>query len=188
MLKLVKKNVPFNGSTAKTKSMNTSKIEYFVSHLNLKPHPEGGYFKEVYRSETIIPQSCLPDRFSGYRNHATSIYFLLSSNNFSAFHRIKQDEIWNFHTGSSLSVHVIDRSGNYTKHRVGLNLENGDVPQLVVKAGNWFASSVDSPDAFALVGCTVAPGFDFSDFELADRNELIEEFPMHQEVITALTR
>ena len=163
------------------------KIEKLVKNLDLLPHPEGGFYKEVYRSENMIPQNALKG-FSGDRSFCTSIYFLLTSENFSAFHRIKQDEIWHFYEGSPLFVHVIDENGNYTRHTVGMNLEKGELPQLVVPAGCWFASSVKEEKNYSFVGCTVAPGFDFDDFELAERDKLIEEYPDLGEVILGLTR
>jgi predicted cupin superfamily sugar epimerase len=167
--------------------MNT-KIQNLVENLQLLPHPEGGFYKEVYRSEKTIAKDALPDNFSGDRSYCTSIYFLLTSENFSAFHRIKQDEIWHFYGGSSLSVHVIDAAGNYTEHKVGMDFSNGEQPQLVVPAGCWFASSVAKPDSYAFVGCTVAPGFDFDDFELADRAELQKEYPQYEAIIHKLTQ
>lgn len=163
-------------------------IDYIRKHLNLLPHPEGGFYKEVYRSKETIPLSALPKGYSGDRNHSTSIYFLLTSDNFSAFHRIKQDEIWNFYTGDPLYVHVIDPEGNYTRHELGLDFENGAQPQFVVPGGCWFASSVKEGGQFSLVGCTVAPGFDFEDFELAEYQELADLYPKHDSVIKALTR
>ncbi|AXG70985.1 hypothetical protein KORDIASMS9_03240 [Kordia sp. SMS9] len=163
-------------------------INKLVQNLQLLPHPEGGFYKEVYRSKTMIPKEALPANFSGDRSYCTSIYFLLTSENFSAFHRIKQDEIWHFYGGSSLSVHVMDASGTYTEYKVGMDFDNGEQPQLVVPAGCWFASSVAKKDSYAFVGCTVAPGFDFDDFELADRAALQEEYPQHSDIIHKLTR
>ena len=167
--------------------MKTNEINNIVEHLEMLPHPEGGFFKEVYRSEGIIPKEGLQD-FSGDRNYCTSIYFLLTSDNFSAFHRIKQDEIWHFYKGSPLYVHVIDKEGRYTRHEVGLELEQGQVPQLTVPRGCWFASSVKNENDFSFVGCTVAPGFDFEDFEMADRSKLTAAYPQHKEIIKNLTR
>lgn len=164
-----------------------SKSKYLVDKLELLDHPEGGYYKEVYRSNGIIPQSSLKG-FEGERNYCTSIYFLLTSENFSAFHRLKQDEIWHFYQGSPLFVHVIDQEGKYKKYIVGLDIENGEVPQLVVPAGCWFASSVDDLEKYSFVGCTVAPGFDFKDFELAERESLSNEYPQHKDIIHQLTR
>lgn len=168
--------------------MNQSEVEKIVAQLELLPHPEGGFYKEVYRSEGVIPQQALGNEFSGDRNYCTSIYFLITSSNFSAFHRIKQDEIWHFYGGVALNVHVINQDGDYTCHKVGMDMENGEVPQLVVPAGCWFASDVSQDNAYSFVGCTVAPGFDFADFELANRNELQDEYPQHQKVIETLTR
>lgn len=165
-----------------------SEIAKLVTSLDLLPHPEGGFYKEVYRSEKVIAKDALPDNFSGDRNYCTSIYFLLTSENFSAFHRIKQDEIWHFYGGSSLSVHVIDKDGNYTAHKVGMNFSVGEQPQLVVPAGCWFASSVSDENSYAFVGCTVAPGFDFDDFELATRAGLSALYPTHKNIIHRLTR
>lgn len=158
-----------------------------VEQLNMQAHPEGGFYKETYRSKGIIPQQALP-QFSDDRSFCTSIYFLLTADNFSGFHRIKQDEIWHFYSGSPLAVHVIDENGIYTKHLVGMDLETNQLPQLTVPAGCWFASSVEKKNAYSFVGCTVAPGFDFDDFELAERDPLTKLFPEHAEIITKLTR
>lgn len=161
-------------------------VQAIVNRFGLRPHPEGGYFREVYRSEGIIPQTDLPG-YPGDRNFCTSIYFLITSGNFSAFHRIRQDELWHFYSGTALHVHVIDPSGNYTCHTVGNKLDEEE-PQLVVKGGSWFASAVRDDNAYAFVGCTVAPGFDFQDFELADREGLTKLFPQHAAVIERFTR
>ncbi|MCB0490257.1 MAG: cupin domain-containing protein [Cyclobacteriaceae bacterium] len=158
-----------------------------VDRLQLKPHPEGGFYRETYRSEGVIPQDALGLSFSGDRNYCTGIYFLLTHENFSAFHRIKQDELWHFYAGDPLEVHVIDKSGKYVCHEIGTDISTTQEPQLTVPAGCWFASGVKSGGKFSLVGCTVAPGFDFSDFELADRNELLLSYPQHRGVIERFT-
>lgn len=144
-------------------------IKELVQKFDLLPHPEGGFYKEVYRSEGVIAQSQLGHQFSGDRNYCTSIYFLLTSANFSGFHRIKQDEVWHFYQGSPLQIHVIHPNGNYELHRIGFDLAENLTPQFVVPAGAWFASCVENANDFSLVGCTVAPGFDFDDFELAKK-------------------
>lgn len=164
------------------------RIKQLIQTLNLQEHPEGGYFKETYRSEGIISQSALSDEFKGDRNFCTGIYFLLTSDSFSAFHKIKQDEMWHFYEGSPLVVHMIDESGNYSSQEVGINLEEDQVPQFVVPKNVWFASEVLEPDSYSMVGCTVSPGFDFDDFELGKRNELKELFPDCKVVIERLTR
>lgn len=166
---------------------NISKIENIVRNLNLFEHPEGGFYKEVYRSSGIMSKDTL-DGFDGDRNYCTSIYFLLTSENFSAFHRIKQDEIWHFYEGSPLYVHVIDKEGKYKRNEVGIDIANGQSPQLVVPAGCWFASSVKEKNSYSFVGCTVAPGFDFKDFELATQMNLTKEYPTHKKVINKYTR
>lgn len=168
--------------------MNSQEIiNKIVSKLELLPHPEGGFYKESYRSNEVIEQSHLPNRFTGDRNFATAIYFLLSSGNFSAFHKIQQDEVWHFYEGAPLNVHVITPEGEYTKHKVG-SLNQGLKPQLVVPKGCWFASNIDEEDSYTLVGCTVAPGFDFADFELAKKEELGRLYPKHIAIINQLTR
>lgn len=161
---------------------------YFIEGLRLQPHPEGGYFRETYRSEGSIPQSVLPPRFSGPRAYATSIYFLIERHSFSAFHRIASDEAWHFYAGGGLQVHVIHPDGRYECIRLGPDIQSGAVFQAVVPAGAWFASEC-TPDAdFSLVGCTVAPGFDFQDFELAKAEILSKQFPEHEELILRLCR
>ncbi len=161
---------------------------YLIDHLQLQPHPEGGFFKETYRSSGIIPSQCLSHPFNGDRHYSTAIYFLLQQGDFSAFHRIKSDECWHFYEGGALLVHVIDANGNYTCTRLGRNVQGGDVYQFVVPAGAWFASEPAPDTDFALVGCTVAPGFDFADFEMAEAAALIKEYPQHRSLIQRLCR
>ncbi|GAA3626685.1 cupin domain-containing protein [Flavivirga jejuensis] len=166
--------------------MNT--IQKIVDKLELQPHPEGGYFKEVYRSGGLINEENLGEGFTGQRNYATSIYFLLTSDSFSAFHRIRQDEIWHFYKGAPIKLHIISDAGIYSNTIIGNDIEKGQNPQFVVKAKDWFAAEVIDENAYALVGCTVSPGFDFSDFELPKRDILISRYPEHKNIITALTR
>lgn len=161
---------------------NQRTIDYWVEHLNLQPHPEGGFFKETYRSEIKLQ----PFENNGERSLSTGIYFLITSGNFSAFHRIKSDEMWHFYAGSPLTVHIIETDGTYTELNIGLDLVKGQLPQAVVPAEAWFAS--ESSGEYSLVGCTVSPGFDFTDFELAYQSDLIKLFPSHKELITRLTR
>jgi uncharacterized protein len=160
----------------------------WIKKLNLAPHPEGGYYRVTYASDISIPHSALPARFRGARPVSTAIYFLLDAANFSAFHRIQSDELWHFYDGSALLVHVIDASGAYSEIQLGKRVDAGEVFQAVVKAGCWFASRVKDTTTFALVGCTVAPGFDFEDFELAKRKELQEQYPQHSALIAQMTR
>lgn len=162
--------------------------EYWIKKLELEKHPEGGWFKEVYRADEIHKHEHLPERFTGERHHSTSIYFLLTSDTFSAFHRIKSDELWHFYTGSPVIVFMIDENGNYSEIKLGSNHEAGEVFQCVIPYGVWFGAKVNQANSFSLVGCTVAPGFHFDDFELAKRDELVKQFPQHEKIIERMTR
>jgi uncharacterized protein len=162
--------------------------EYLIKHLQLQPHPEGGFFKETYRSTGIIPSQCLPSFFSDERHYSTAIYFLLQQSDFSAFHKIKSDECWHFYEGETLLIHIIDGEGNYSCIRLGRKIDEGETFQFVVPANCWFASEPAPGTEFALVGCTVAPGFDFEDFEMADEKVLTNAFPQHQSIIKRLCR
>ena len=161
---------------------------YWVKRLRLEPHPEGGYFRQTYRSAVTIMREALPSGFGGARPASTAIYFLLEGKNFSAFHRLRSDEMWHFYAGSPLLVHVIDLSGKHSTVFLGSVLDVGQTLQAVVPAGCWFASHVWDWKSYALVGCTVSPGFDFEDFEMGKRGELIAAFPQHREIIQSLTR
>ena len=163
------------------------RIQLLKEKLDLQPHPEGGFYKETYRSEGIIENQALPESYQGDRNYSTCIYFMLISGNFSAFHRIHQDEIWHFYEGSPVELHTLSEQGEHKQHIIGSDVLEGEVPQLVVPGGHWFASKVIHPDHYSLVGCTVSPGFDFSDFELAVRSELTKTFPQHSGLIDAFT-
>lgn len=152
------------------------------------PHPEGGYYRETYKSAQTIPHASLPSAFKGSRSFSTAIYFLLQQGNFSAFHRIQSDECWHFYTGETLLIHVIDEQEKLYTVKLGNNILNGEVFQFVVPAGCWFASEPAPESSFCFVGCTVAPGFDFEDFELANRVDLIKQYPQHATIINRLTR
>ncbi len=159
-----------------------------ITQFNLQPHPEGGWYKETYKSEEQIASNALPQRFLGNRVFSTAIYFLLKKGNFSAFHRIKSDECWHFYAGQPLEVFIILPGGELSVVSLGKDIEKGQLFQYVVPANCWFASRPATESKFSFVGCTVAPGFDFADFELAKTNELIAVYPQHQTIITALCR
>jgi predicted cupin superfamily sugar epimerase len=161
---------------------------YWIDKLQLTRHAEGGAYREAYRSELILPRSTLPLFFQGDRPVSTSIYFLLTQGEFSAFHRIASDELWHFYYGDPLVVYEIGHSGRLTEHLLGPDPEKGQAFQTAIRAGSWFAALPASGSEYALVGCTVAPGFDFADFELADRKTLADEFPEHADLIRRLTR
>ncbi len=165
-----------------------TRVEELTTKLQLLPHPEGGFYKEIYRSADHIKQAHLPDGYPGDRAYATSIYFLLTAGNFSAYHRIRQDEMWHFYEGSPIEIHEIDSDGTHSVTILGTDLDSGQRPFHVVKGGVWFGSRVHGNGAYGLVGCTVAPGFEFADFEMADRQELIAAFPNLESEIVALTR
>jgi hypothetical protein len=161
---------------------------HWIKALDLSRHPEGGFYREAYRSREEIPARALPDRYAGQRTFATSIYFLLPSDEVSVFHRLKSDEVWHFYQGSFLSLYMISPAGELREIRLSGNFEAGHVFQAVVPSGNWFGAAVGEPDSYSLVGCTVAPGFEFIDFELGQREKLLSLFPQHQDVILKLTR
>ncbi len=159
---------------------------YWINSLNLLPHPEGGYYKESYRSSGEIKNSTLPESFIGNRAFSTAIYFLLEKGNFSAFHRIKSDELWHYYDGDPIAIHVINNDGTLVTHMLGMQPHKGLFPQITIPANTWFAS--ESIGDFSLAGCTVSPGFDFNDFEMADRNTLIGLHGEHSSIIKKFTR
>jgi len=164
------------------------KAKQWISNLKLIPHPEGGYFSEVYRSDEVIPKECLNKRYSNTHSISTSIYFLLNVNEFSAFHKIKSDEIWHFYDGSAIEIYLISNNGNLEIKKLGLNFEKNELPQIVIPKNVWFAAAPIDKKCFSLVGCTVAPGFEFEDFELAKREDLLNKYPQHNNLILQFTR
>jgi predicted cupin superfamily sugar epimerase len=162
--------------------------ELLIAKLNLTAHPEGGYFKETYRSVGTIDKNNLSESYGGERNFCTSIYFLLKSDDFSAFHKINQDETWHFYEGSTITIHQISPDGIYTEVVLGNTILNNQFPQYTVPGGYWFGATINEKNSYSLVGCTVAPGFDFDDFQLAKRNEIQKKFPNHKNIIEELTR
>ncbi|MCE5241568.1 MAG: cupin domain-containing protein [Desulfobacteraceae bacterium] len=161
---------------------------YWVERLGLEEHPEGGFYRRTYQADEAIPGECLPERFGGARLLSTAIYYLLPGGGFSAFHRIKSDEMWHFYAGVPLDLHMLDDGGVHSTVRLGRDFDRGEVFQAVVKAGVWFGAVVCDPESYSLVGCTVAPGFAFEDFELACREDLLARFPEHREIVERLTR
>jgi hypothetical protein len=168
--------------------LNNRDARYWIEKLGLEPHPEGGYFRQSYKAELELAKEALPAGFTGPRAASTAIYFLLEGENFSAFHRLRSDEVWHFYAGDPLVVHGIEPDGKYFSILLGRDLEAGQVLQAVVPAGCWFASHVADWKSFAVVGCTVAPGFEFEDFEMGQRKELAATYPQHGGLIERLTR
>ncbi|MBX2976906.1 MAG: cupin domain-containing protein [Ignavibacteriaceae bacterium] len=164
-----------------------TKAEYYISKLELIQHPEGGYFKEVYRSDESLEENSLPIRYGSSRNFSTSIYFLLNGNQFSSFHKLKSDEIWHHYDGCSITIYLIDASGKLELKVLGKDLEKEQSFQITIPKGSWFAAKPDDENSFSLIGCTVAPGFEFNDFELGKREELISLFPLYRKLIVDFT-
>ena len=149
-------------------------------------HPEGGYFTETYRSSEKLNQSQLPDRYSSDRVFGTSIYFLLTTESVSNFHKLNSDEIWHFHFGGMAKIHFLFEDGSYNAQLIGSDLESDASLQVTIPRGSWFAAEVINGD-FILVGCTVSPGFEFEDFVLADQQELSSAYPAHKTLIERFT-
>lgn len=163
-------------------------VTELINVLALQPHPEGGFYRKTYRGVLQLKGESLPKAFGGSRNCSTAIYFLVPAGVFSAFHKIKSDEVWHFYEGLPLHVYVLLPNGNLETIRLGKDILNGETYQAVVPAGCWFASRPVGNAGFSLAGCTVAPGFDFVDFEMADRITILNKYPQHQQLITEMTR
>ncbi|MFH0799772.1 MAG: cupin domain-containing protein [Pseudomonadota bacterium] len=158
--------------------MSKQTAKEIAKSLDLKPHPEGGYYRETYRSG---------GKFGG-RSCSTAIYFMLVPESFSALHRIDSDELWHFYAGDPITIVQILDEGSVIKTVIGSNFANGQVPQYVMPAGDWFGSYLNEGGSWALVGCTVSPGFEFSKFELGNRETLLKKFPSARNEIMKLTR
>ncbi len=162
--------------------------DFWIRELGLIPLPEeGGLYKEIYRSDEKISASALPERFRGNRTFSTSIYYLLKHPDFSAFHKINQDEIWHFYYGTSLTIHIIDNNGKYIKRKLGSELEKGEELQIVICKG-WLFAAEPEIDSYSLIGCTVAPGFEIEDFMLPSKEELLSNYPEYEDLIIRFAR
>ena len=162
------------------------KAKQYIKQLQLEKHPEGGYFKEVYRSGELILPEHLPARYKSSRNYSTSIYFLLEEKQFSAFHLLQSDELWHFYDGCPVIIYIINQGGKLTIKKLG---KKKDCElQLTIEKQNWFAAEVEDKKSFSLFGCTVSPGFEFEDFKMGRRDELIKNFPLHSDLIKRLTK
>ena len=161
--------------------------DYYIKRLELSPHSEGGYFKETYRSKGVIKKDALPNDFQSDHCYSTFIYYLLKSSDISKFHRIKSDEQWHFFEGSSLIVLALRENDEFLKFKLGRDLENNEMFSCVIPANSWLAAYPREKDSFSLLGCTVAPGFEYEDFELAEKEELLKQFPEYEAIIKKLT-
>lgn len=160
--------------------------EALIRLLGLTPHPEGGHYRELYRSAEEHPAAALPARYGGARAYGTGIYYLLRAGERSRLHRIKSDELWHHYAGGPVVLHLLHGDGGYQRAVLGPP-PRGDGWQIVVPHGVWFAAEVLDDAGYALVGCTVAPGFDYADFELADGAALRAQHPQHGALIERLT-
>lgn len=163
------------------------KADLYIEKLKLALHPEGGYFREIYRSSESVEKNWLPGRYEGNRSFSTSIYFLLKREQKSLLHKLKSDEIWHFYDGNAVRIYVIDNTGKLSERLLGRDVNKGESFQLAINKGQWFCAEVINKNSFALFGCTVAPGFDFSDFELGNRKDLLQFYPEHGELIKKFT-
>jgi uncharacterized protein len=176
--------------------------EFIIDKLNLiKLVGEGGYYRETYRSDNhIIVSSCNEDlkdgvyscsnlgiKSSNIRSVSTLIYYLLDGDQFSAFHKVKYDEIWHFYKGSSVSLYILSDVGEIMRIQIGNDLENNEHIQCVIKGNTWFGAEINDKSLYSLMGCSVSPGFDFRDFELGERDKLKNTYPQHESIIHKLT-
>jgi len=162
--------------------------ENIIELLHLRPHPEGGYYRETYRADEIIPFEALPERYSGPRNFSTAIYYLLTSETRSTLHRLKSDEVFHFYMGDPVLMLLLFSDGSSRRVILGHDIKNGHTPQLIVPRNTWMGGLLIEGGKFALLGTTVSPGFDFDDFETGRREELIKKYPSQAELITKLTQ
>jgi len=165
-----------------------SVVNTLIQRHGLEPHPEGGWYKQTYKSSELIAAETLPKRFGASRVFSTAIYFLLETGNFSAFHRIKSDECWHFYAGDPLLIYIIEQTGELKVIPLGSDHEKGQSFQYVVSANCWFASRPAPQSKYCFVGCTVSPGFEFEDFELASATVLSVMYPQHKSIIMELCR
>ncbi|MDD5677455.1 MAG: cupin domain-containing protein [Kiritimatiellae bacterium] len=165
------------------------KAAYLIKKLALQPHPEGGYYREIYRSVEQIPAEALPARYRGARFFSTSIYYLLTGTQISTLHRLTSDEQWHFYDGGALLLAMIAPNGTARNVRLGRDHARGEQVQALIPAGTWMGAHLAkaSRRGYALIGCTVAPGFDFRDFTAGRRSDLLAQFPRQRKLITALT-
>jgi uncharacterized protein len=162
--------------------------EYWIGALRMIRHPEGGWFAETYRSPDLLPAEAFGGRYGSVRPCSTAIYFLLKGSEFSALHRLRSDEMWHFHAGSGARVVMLSADGVVTERGIGPDPAAGQAFQVMVPAGTWFGATVDDQASYTLVGCTVAPGFSYEDFELGARDALLAAYPQHRALIERLTR
>jgi uncharacterized protein len=159
----------------------SDEVRALVEALGLTPHPEGGFYRETFRAPLSVPTP------AGNRAASTAIYYLLPAGAFSALHRVRSDEVWHHYDGDPVELHTIDKNGTHGVRRLGRDRSGGERPQHAISAGTWQAA-VQIGNRFSLCGCTVAPGFDFADFEMPPRADLVKMFPQHRLLLDRLIR
>ena len=152
--------------------------EYYIKNLEMIPHVEGGYFKESFLSEDNVREN---------KKLWSSMYFLLRTGEVSNFHRLKSDELWYYHDGEALTIYMITPEGDFITKQLGTDIENGESPQVLVPKGYIFGSAMNK-EGFSLVGCMVAPAFEYEEFELFEREYLLNLYPKYKDIILKLTR
>ncbi len=159
--------------------------QIWIDRLDMQPHPEGGHYCRSYLASESLAESALPARYPGARPTGSAIHFLLQASERSVFHRLRSDELWHFYAGAPLAIHEFPHTGGYRQHLLGQDWRRGQRFQVVIPHGGWFGAELLRPaaDSWTLVGATVAPGFDFADFELADPHALLREYGGQQEVL-----
>jgi predicted cupin superfamily sugar epimerase len=159
-----------------------------IRHLGLAPHPkEGGFFRETYRAGDTLPASALPPRYQGPRSSSTAIYYLLTPTTFSALHRLQTDEIFHFYLGDPIRMLQLECEGTGRTIVLGQDVLHGQQLQVLAPRGIWQGSFLEPGGAFALLGCTVAPGFEYIDYEAGDRPTLLSQYPAFADMIRRLT-
>lgn len=162
--------------------------EEIIAKFNLVAHPkEGGYFTETYRSVEKFDEEKLPCRYESERNVSTAIYYLLTEHSISLMHRLKSDEVFHFYLGDEMEMLHLFEDGTSQTVRFGDDIKSGALPQVVVPRNVWQGARLKPGGRFALIGCTVAPGFDYQDYEHGQRGDLIQRFPKQKDLIEALT-
>ena len=181
-------NIMATAMSSERPSAPVDTAERLIERFALEPHPEGGYYREVYRGRLSLRHPEIPPGEPAERATGTLIYYLLLEGQFSAFHRVRgSDEIWHLYAGGPLELHTIDAEGRHTLTLLCADFAHGD-PAGIVPPGDWQAARPVAGARFAFLGCTVSPGFDFADFEMPPREALLARYPAHAALIRALTR
>ena len=163
-------------------------VDQIIELLDLKPLPfEGGFYRETYRSDETIRHDALPERFQTERSLSTAIYYLLTPDTFSAMHRLPADELFHFYLGDPVTMLKLYPDSSSAVVTIGNDLAVGQSPQTIVPRGTWQGSFLVEGGRYALLGTTVAPGFEFDDYEAGERDQLIQQYPDRIELITLLT-